>query len=462
MSHFLWVEDFENSPKATASNVLGSVFNDSLFDEDRRALKQNLKTQGVFIELTLQDGLEFITPDLDKKVDYIILDIDLPAFDEVINDELLQLLETFENYQKHEDETDDEEALQTVCSELKKIAGFYLYTKLVVELGFPKRHILFCSNHANQTKSILEAFKTAKIALPKIYEKADPFVQDWTKDRYQNPYSRLRRGIIEACRELKEKLNNPDFIYFNNYIPKQESTQTDDIISYFEILENFLPLREPDPKDKKSLYKLFIRTLSHEWEAAKNIRHDKNKPDAVLAWVMRNTRHWITHNSNLFSDVDEQLIAYLFILNIRVMFNWNNFEVLKHEEILFSIFDFNRKDLETNEFLKNLPISTTYLDLKNLIKKANQCSYQTINIEDSFYFNEMANNIQLSKSIYRNDKELFVKLLYQMFWLLTCNPFVDKKNNYSLEIKFWNFKYSDKPYMLELARRIYHRSFPKV
>jgi len=45
---FLWVEDFENSPKVTASNVLGSVFDDSLFLEDKRALKKNLKNQGVF------------------------------------------------------------------------------------------------------------------------------------------------------------------------------------------------------------------------------------------------------------------------------------------------------------------------------------------------------------------------------------------------------------------------------
>ena len=56
MSYFLWVEDFENSPKVTASDVFGSVFDDSLFFENKQALKNSLKNQGVFIELSFQDG----------------------------------------------------------------------------------------------------------------------------------------------------------------------------------------------------------------------------------------------------------------------------------------------------------------------------------------------------------------------------------------------------------------------
>ncbi|MBE0435162.1 MAG: hypothetical protein IBX56_05090, partial [Methylomicrobium sp.] len=304
MSHFLWVEDFENSPKATASNVLGSVFHDSLFDEKRWALKKNMEAQGVFIELTLQDGLEFITPDLDKKVDYIILDIDLPAFDEVINEEVLQLLETFENYQKQEDETDDEQALQTACSELKNIAGFYLYTKLVVEMGFPKQHILFCSNHADKTESILEAFKAAKIALPKIYEKADLFVQNWTKDRYQNPYSRLRRGIIEACRHLK---NLPEDRYrFRRFINETEKQPgLDDVHDYLDVLANFLPLREPE--QPAVFYKLLIRTLAHEWEAAEPQRLGQNELYA-FSWIMKMTRNWSAH-SKIFERLEAQDVA---------------------------------------------------------------------------------------------------------------------------------------------------------
>jgi len=70
VSYFLWIEDFENSVKTTAHDVLGSIIEEP-FDSDSRKLKKRLKEQGVFIELTFQDGLIFIL-DKDKlnQVDY--------------------------------------------------------------------------------------------------------------------------------------------------------------------------------------------------------------------------------------------------------------------------------------------------------------------------------------------------------------------------------------------------------
>jgi hypothetical protein len=460
MSYFLWVEDFENSPEVTATNVFGELFDSELFSNNKRELKRNFKDHGVLVELNLQDGLDVISSELDKKIDYIILDIDLPAYDGDLNQEVLGLLSEFEGYQTLDDEAEDEALRKQACHSLKSIAGFYLYTKLVVELGFPKQHILFCSNHGENTETIQNAFKAAKIKLPKIYQKSDVEVKNWVKDRYQNPYSRLRRGIIEGCK-LAKKMANDD-LYFNNYTFKQDNVQINDIISYFEVLEGFLPLREPD--DKKSVYKLFIRTLSHEWEAAKKIKSSTDKLDAGLAWIMRNTRHWITHNSSLFEAVDEQLVAFLFMINMRTMFSFADYSQHNYEKILLKLFE-NESLSETDFSALNYrdSVGDAYLDLRTLIRDENQQSdNKKQSIEEVFYFNEMANNVQLSNRQLRNDKKLFIKLLYQMFWLMTCNPYVDKKNNRSLEIKFWNFNYSDKPYMLELARNIYHRSFPEA
>ena len=411
---------------------------------------------GVFVELNFQDGFSFISQKL-QKIDFIILDIDLPAAYSLdgLNAEVLGLLSNFENYQKHPDETEDEALLKKACDQLKKIAGFYLYTKLVVELGFPKQHILFCSNHGENTQTIQEAFKSAKIALPKIHQKSDSDVQSWVKNRYENQYSRLRRGIIEGCHQAKNL--SIDKLYFNQFTNNNESIQTEDILNYFEVLEDFLPLREPE--NKKSLYKLFIRTLSSEWEAAKNIKRDNDKKDAVLAWIMRNTRHWITHNSNLFNEVDECLVAYLFIVNMRVMFNSDDNTLQNYEEILLKLF--YRESLSDADFKsKDIPASKAYLELKNIILDENENKNHKDKIEDAFYFNELANNIQLSNSKLRNDKKLFIKLLYQLFWLTTSNPFIETKSRKNLlEIKFSNFKYTD--YMSELARHIYHRSFPQ-
>ncbi|WP_341326836.1 hypothetical protein [Methylotuvimicrobium sp. KM2] len=465
MSYFLWVEDFEGDPKATASNVLGSVFNVSLFDEDKRALKKNMKAQGVFIELTLQDGLEFITSDLDKKVDYIILDIDLPAYPpdiaykDVTNEEFLHLLETFENYQKQEDETANEVAWKTACSELKKIAGFYLYTKLVVEMGFPKQHILFCSNHANQTESILKAFKTAKIVLPKIYEKADPFVQHWTKDHYQNPYSRLRRGIIEACRHLKD---HPEGRYrFKRFINETEKQPgLDDVHDYLDVLANFLPLREPE--QPAVFYKLLTRTLAHEWEAAEPQRLDRQNELYAFSWIMKMTRNWSAH-SKIFEQLEAPDVAYLFIVNMRAMFELGD-KVLPYERHLLSLFD---RPLDESEMSKKcgsdhsdrqLPLIENYA---NTLKKTGN-TWQAINFHDAL------NNLQKNKDN-TIESEFFIKGLYQAFWFLTSKggvylpPNEDRIKTFSvLKYQFKYFDYKEPNFIFELARHIYRPSFPET
>ena len=177
---------------------------------------------------------------------------------------------------------------------------------------------------------------------------------------------------------------------------------------------------------------------------------------------MRNTRHWITHNSALFNDLDEKIVAYLFIVNMRVMFDSGDETIQGYEQILLNLF--SEEAISEDEFKiksenKLIPISKAYLDLNNLVLDEKN---KRIHINDAFYFNELANNIQLSDSLLRNDKQLFTKLLYQMFWLTTSNPYVDKKNRKLLEIKFWNFNYMEKPYIKEIARHIYKSSFPEA
>ena len=155
MSYFLWIEDFENSPQVTAQGVLGSILKEDLFSDKKQQLRNNLKEHGIFVELNFQDGLRFIRENL-SKIDYVILDIDLPAYsdEDEINANVLQLFRDFQGYEEVTDEAQDEALIADNCKQLKAIAGFYLYTELVVELGFPKQHILFCSNHAeNASKS---------------------------------------------------------------------------------------------------------------------------------------------------------------------------------------------------------------------------------------------------------------------------------------------------------------------
>jgi len=459
MSYFLWIEDFASvtGGEDIADSVLGGIIDPAKLLGDKKALRRDLKSEGVFIELNFGDGLDFIQDKL-ADIDYIILDINLPAYPgSEPKDNVLRLLEKWHGYKATDDGIIDENTIVAAAKALQEIAGYHLYTELIFNLGFPKENILFCSNHGKDLESIVKAFNVAKIELPQIHKKEDKeAVQAWVKTCYENPYSRLRRGIIEGCEQVKKLVD--DKLYFNEYIKKNEKIKPEDILNYLDVIENFLPLREPI--NKTALYKLFIRTLSHEWEAADSIRSDKNKKDAALAWVMRNTRHWITHNSNLFSELDEKIVAYLFMVNLRVMFNSDNNNLQGYERILLNLFSedaLTEADFKTKNVNKLIPISKAYLDINNIVLNEKQ---HGISIQDAFYFNELANNIQLSSSSLRNDKQLFTKLLYQMFWLSTSNPYIDKSNKRNLlEIKFKDFNYTEKPYIFELARHIYSRSF---
>lgn len=302
MSYFLWIEDFENSAKTTASNLFTDIVDEKDFSDNTRQLRNNLKRYGVFIELSFQDGLGFIRNNLDK-VDYIILGIDLPAYsrNDAINDDVLQLLERFHDYKEP-----GEEMLQSKCEELKKIAGYYLYTELVIELGFPKEKILFCSNHGENLKSIKEAFKVAKVTLPTIYEKSDPSAHNWIVKNHENDYSRLRRGIIEACHFLKSLIEKDDAkIQFTSFIKRDKKLQPvieivgTDIVNYLDTLAQFLPLKQPNEQLTNVQYRLFLRTMAHEWEenidpeAINKIGYEyENIHDIhTFAWVLKITRN---------------------------------------------------------------------------------------------------------------------------------------------------------------------------
>jgi hypothetical protein len=461
MSYFLWVEDFENSPKVTASNVFGSVFADNLFSEDKRALKMSLKNKGVFIELSFQDGWGVIAPDLEKKIDYVILDIDLPAHSgDGINSEILGLLKTFEGYQILTDEAEDEALLVKKCAELKARAGFYLYTKLVMELGFPKQHILFCSNHAENNKTILAAFATAKLASPQIYQKSDPYVQDWVKRRYENPYSRLRRGIIEGCRQLKELKEK---LRFDKFSADEKKPALLDIDDYLNVLENFLPLREPS--DKATLYKLFIRILAHEWEESvepKKLNDDQTT--LAFSWIMKMTRNWMAHNSTaIFNNLTEQDVAYLFICNMRAIFDLGD-EVKDYEKNLFLLFNKSEaseafKDAELIVKEKRIPLVKQYVS----------------------YFNERTKRIQVHNILHdlQSDKtklkakgdDFFITGLYHSFWFLTSEhddkkdkAKEDRENQNKVYISryytFNCFDYAQSEFLLKFSSHIYSRSFP--
>ncbi|MEK7990185.1 MAG: hypothetical protein VSS52_004210, partial [Thiotrichaceae bacterium] len=275
---------------------------------------------GIFLETHFLDALEFIR-DSDKlfKIDFIILDIDLPiAQYEDDNNYLPEILARYQN---------DEQAL-------RKVAGYQLYVELVIELGFPKQRILFCSNHADYLNSILEAFDNARISLPnqscldtdehRIATKADSvFLQQWVQNAQNNAYLSVRRGIVEYCQYLRTITKKGKTLQFELFLDENRKLSFSDMRSYLEVLQSLLPLREheiPSNKNKRQLYKVFLRTLAHQWDA---VTHEKDISDpALLSYftVMKTLRNWLSHIGDKLDKIDEKLLAFLFIINMRAMY----------------------------------------------------------------------------------------------------------------------------------------------
>jgi hypothetical protein len=169
MSHFLWVEDFAGPTlRDTTVNVFGELLQNKDIPDTKKEVKELLRKQGVFVELSFLGGLDFIRHSQRRsQVDYIILDIWLDVKirgDKDENNWLPQILQEYYGYEPQSDNNEaDEKALNEAKKKLLEVAGYQLYVELVMEHGFPKEHILFCSDHGPEQKSIQALFKQAKI-----------------------------------------------------------------------------------------------------------------------------------------------------------------------------------------------------------------------------------------------------------------------------------------------------------
>ncbi|WKJ91805.1 hypothetical protein QZJ86_06610 [Methylomonas montana] len=462
----MWVEDFAfgektRDIKGTADKLFGGIYQPESLHNDERDLKESLAKYHSFLELNFQDALKFINTRL-QDVDYIVLDIDLPAYGEndEIDETVLSILKDFEGYSPSDD-PEDEDRLKSACGELKKNAGFYLYSKLVFELGFPQQHIQFFSNHGNEAKSIEDAFKAAKIAPPDICYKNEDRVRHWVSNCFDSPYSRLRRGIIEGCKQLKKLSNNLRFSRFS----VEGKLAFLDVDDYLDILENFLPLREP--ANKTIFYKLFIRTLAHEWEESVEPKKlDDDQATFAFSWIMKMTRNWMAHNSTaIFNNLTEQDLAYFFICNMRAIFELSE-ETIGYEKILLSLFSKGGEGetLEKSEIIikeKRIPLVKYYVSYFNEKTKRTQV-------------HNILHDLQNNKSkLKAKGDDFFITGLYHSFWFLTSEH-DDKKdkaveNNrnpnqvyISRHYTFYLFDYSQSDFLFRFSSHIYNRSFPEA
>jgi hypothetical protein len=197
-------------------------------------------------------------------------------------------------------------------------------------------------------------------------------------------------------------------------------------------------------------YRLFLRTLVHEWE--ENILAPKSN---TFARISKSTRNWTSH-ANLLETLNTEIIAFLFLVNMRAMFKLPS-ETQPYEKILLSC-------------ISRLPANNLQ-NLDNDIKHAEECvdeilfSLKIPKYKENKFGNKIFDkngNESLkdfgdkTNAIYQRntgnpdaESHDFKQFLLQFFWI-----------NQKANLK--NLTSSSSDFLTTLARHIYNRSFTEV
>lgn len=379
-------------------------------------------------------------------------------------------------------------------------AGLFLFAKLL-ELGFPKERMMFLTANANGFNdtyhTFKEYFKSALISIPDpIHKNSDTGrnLVEWLESN-TNDYIMLRRGIIECCYNFEDRRNflrnlikDDDNIQLRSFVkgasinkPSVQILKTD-IENYLDTLAQFLPVRKPEAINEE--YRLFLRTLVHEWETninpeeiiyeitnkltsgkkvkKKEIEEIKNSDKYKIeygkihdihtfAWLSRQTRNWVSH-AKLLEPLNSEIIAFLFLVNMRAMFKLP-VEIQSYEQILLKCISkkptnfidndeldkhINDSKIKVNSILESIP----------LIEKTDKCG-KLVNREKTYfekrYFSEKINDIYLHNTGMTKNHD-YQAFLFQLF-------FVNQQDY--LE----NLTANSDDFLPTLARHIYIRSF---
>ena len=442
--NILWIEDFGGG-LSTGAATLNLMFQDLIsfenWDEDELSLlsnpsdlekffKDNSALHCVYLCRHVYDYVKFkANQTLTKSIDAVIIDIRL---DNKVNFDLNIPNNSHEKEKFHIN------------------AGFYIFNDLV-HLGFPADQMCFMTGEKNSFSGFKK--QCDDIYIPEVigFEKSDAEygkLRQWIKER-ESDYAILRRGIIEGCRFLKAHIEKDDGnIQFREFI-KVENNQptieipTTDIENYLDVLSQLLALKEPNEQNIQ--YRLFLRTLVHEWE--ENIDPDSLKQKHgndlskihdlyTFAWLMKMTRNWVSH-ANLLEPLDPQIIAFLFLINMRAMFKLPK-AIQPYERILLRCMSLLPANDIDNQAL---------IDDVNYIEKNVDDILSSLSIDKSNYFGKNINTIYRQNTGNPDAEEHnFKSFLLQYFWV-----------NQKSELR--KLSATSDYFLPTLARYIYGRSF---
>jgi hypothetical protein len=309
-----------------------------------------------------------------------------------------------------------------------------------------------------------DAYKAICIKPPRAISKSNDKdaqleLRSWLEDHEKNNYLVLRRGIIEGCDFLKihiEKDKDDDNIQFREFI-KIENNQptieipTKDIKNYLDAVSQLLAIKEPIEQNIQ--YRLFLRTLVHEWEEnidPKSLKEKypqffrKDQPNSfgkmndiyTFAWLMKMTRNRVSH-ANLLEPLNSQIIAFLFLINMRAMFKLPK-AIQPYEKILLRCISLSPVQAINSQELNGR--------ITDALKNVNDI-LAGLNLNESGHFGEKINAIYRHNTRNPDAKEHnFKSFLLQYFWV-----------NQKSELR--KLSANSDEFLPTLARHIYGHSF---
>jgi len=305
----------------------------------------------------------------------------------------------------------------------------------------------------NTYEILCDTAKNCRMKIPKACVKGTNQLDAELESHEENNYLVLRRGVIEGCDFIKNHIDsNDDNIQFRDFIKLDKKNwpiidiSTTEIINYLDALAQSLTIRNPINGAALNIqYRLFLRMLVHEWEEnieapslKKKYANDLSNIRDIytFGWIMKTARNWTSH-AKLLEPLDHQIIAFLFLINMRAMFKLPK-SILPYEKILFRCIS----DSPTNA-IDSQELNNHIIDAEQNVDGI----WAGLKINESGHFGKKINDIyrQNTGNLDAEDHN-FKGFLLQYFW-------VNQKSDLR------NLTTTSDNFLPTLARHIYHSSF---
>lgn len=455
----LWLEDFGGglrSDSATLVNMFRGLLNETVFDDEWDPEADLISSPELLEEFFFAQSLVHKVSLLRHYADFRRHESDFPQFNDVVVIDI--------NLSRGVPaDTPLPDGFKDAALFHRK-AGFFIYNQLVRQ-GFPAENICFLTGERESTfGEFSEHCQQALIPLPMAFGKDDAGLEAfraWLATRQASAYLRLRRGVIEACQTLRQRVaDQPQApIQFALYLETGEAKPVS-CTDLLATLETFLPAKMPAERELMRRLRLFVRAFAHEWE---NDAKPNNIPRAggdrlpsvlrTYGWVMKRTRNWLAHGKAL-DRMTPEVAAFLFLVNARAMFALPP-EAQRFEYQLFEIFGSSVATLDEQIIRKQFEGSFAAL------QKCFEQSGGAVAVAN--YYHELANKAEELSAPGVNFPLVLIRILFHGLAQRVAWGEQDA-TAYRCDCRPSNFMLSDAPtdFLNLLLRHVFLLAFPSV